>query len=120
MTCREEILDVLKALNKNEFSTAEVIELMEASGSRYSPWTIRTHIGSLCRVGAHLHHSTHYEDFERVGRGVYRLRFSAATTPAGFSNWYVKPADSGSPARPTESPGMMSQPATRPVRARGS
>ncbi len=91
MTCRQEILAVLKERGSPEFTMSEVIDLMAAAGSRYSPWTIRTHIASLCRVGAHVHHSTHYDDFERVGRGVYRLRFPISTVEDGFSGWYMKP-----------------------------
>ena len=87
MTCREEILEAVKGLDKPSFTAAEIVELMEAAGSRYSRWTIRTHIGSLCRVGAQLHHTAHYDDFERIGRGVYRLR---SPVQAGFKDWYVK------------------------------
>ena len=86
MTYREQILEVVKVLEKPDFTAREVIQLMEAAGSRYSRWTIRTHIASLCRAGASVHHSAHYDDFERVGRGLYRLR----PKEAGFRGWYIK------------------------------
>jgi hypothetical protein len=76
MTCRDEILEALKFEGLVEFTPADVIGLLRARGSAYSPRTIRTHVVSRCCVNAPANHAVRYRDFERVQAGVYRLRES--------------------------------------------
>ena len=76
--CREELLEIITALvkekGKNEFTLTEAVEAMANNHSVYSENTIRTHISSRCCVNAPKHHETTYDDYERVGRGVYRIK----------------------------------------------
>jgi hypothetical protein len=77
-TCREEILRAAQALTlrsgRPEFSLARVIEEMHRRGTRYADSTIRTHVSSRMCAGAPGHHGVVYNDLERVGRGLYRVR----------------------------------------------
>lgn len=76
--CREELLEVITALvnekGVNEFTMIEAVEAMANYHSAYSENTIRTHISSRCCANAPKHHATAYDDYERVGRGVYRIK----------------------------------------------
>lgn len=75
-TCREEILTAVKAIVAADgtFSLAGVVAAMSARKSRYGERTVRTHVSSLMRADSPDHHACTYDDFVRVGRGVYRLR----------------------------------------------
>lgn len=76
--CREELLEIITALvkekGKNEFTLTEAVEAMANNHSVYSENTIKTHISSRCCANAPKHHKTAYDDFERIGRGVYRIK----------------------------------------------
>ena len=78
MTCREEILSFVHRLvsrkGQNIFSLKEVVDGMRASGTQYKESTIRTHITSRMCANAPDHHAVTYKDFQRVGKGIYRLR----------------------------------------------
>ncbi|GGJ05309.1 hypothetical protein GCM10008022_12950 [Paenibacillus hunanensis] len=39
----------------------------------YNESTIRTHIRSRCCVNANANHAVTYNDYERIGYGMYRL-----------------------------------------------
>ncbi len=76
MTCRDEILDAVVALERRHgrdtFSPAEVVAEVLARGSQHPESTIRTHIVSAMCVNAPPNHAVRYPDLERVGRGQYR------------------------------------------------
>ncbi|HEX7303810.1 DUF7669 domain-containing protein [Lentzea sp.] len=74
---RQEILDAARAVltrsGATTFTLAEVLTEMARRDTRYKEQTIRTMVTShLCR-NAPDHAATTYDDFERVGRGVYRF-----------------------------------------------
>lgn len=56
---------------------------MRHNGTPYTDSTIRTHIVSKMCMDAPDHHAVVYQDLERVGRGLYRLRGSGAAETAG-------------------------------------
>jgi hypothetical protein len=76
-TCRDEILSVVRHIiqvkGSNEFKVSEVIENMRKQKATYSESTIRTHIVSKCCVNAPRHHAIVFNDFERIGRGLYKF-----------------------------------------------
>lgn len=74
-TCREEVLSVVASLvgPRNDFTLTQVIDEMKRRGTRYAEGTVRTHVTSFMCVNAPASHSTTYGDFERLGRGHYRL-----------------------------------------------
>lgn len=75
-TCRDELLKAATAVfhlsGESNFTLAEILEEMHRRGSRYADSTIRTHVTSKMCANAPVHHANHTDDFERVGRGVYR------------------------------------------------
>lgn len=84
MGCRSEIhsaVDHLLSNTKTFFTIDEVLDLMAARGTVYSPSTIRTQISSALCVNAPKNHLTRYPDFERIGPGMYR-RASHAVLPS--------------------------------------
>jgi len=50
-----------------------VIENMRNQKATYSESTIRTHIVSKCCVNAPRHHAVVFNDFERIGRRLYKF-----------------------------------------------
>lgn len=78
MTCRDEILnsvrEIIKAKGKNEFTAAEVIRAMQTKGTKFEASTIRTHISSKLCADAPDNHGKTYNDFERVGHGLYKRK----------------------------------------------
>ena len=76
-TCREEVLTVVRTIvgNKgvNEFTINDIVESMRREGTSFKESTIRTHITSKCCVNAPSHHAIVYNDFERIGKGLYKL-----------------------------------------------
>lgn len=74
---RDEILaavrEIVKRKGRNEFEVAEVVEYMLSKNPNLNVSTIRTHVTSRCCVNAAANHAVTYSDFERIGRGVYRL-----------------------------------------------
>lgn len=78
LPCREQLLIIVKQITnhkgKNEFTIKELLDTMNKSGSIFKESTIRTHITSRCcaNVTKH-HHQTHYDDYIRIGRGIYAL-----------------------------------------------
>lgn len=78
MTCREEILDAVHALlrrtSRDDFTLQQLLQEMRRRGSSYSESTIRTHVTSRMCANAPDHHAVVFDDLERMGRGVYRLR----------------------------------------------
>lgn len=76
-TAREEILSVVKSITKEReekhFSLSEVLEFMKSKNTRYKESTIRTHVTSRCCSNASNHHATVFNDYERIGKGLYRL-----------------------------------------------
>ncbi|AIF45693.1 hypothetical protein [Virgibacillus sp. SK37] len=76
-SCRDEMLQVVKQLvktkGKNEFSAQEVLDEMRSAGTSYKESTIRTHLTSKCCVGTKQHHQTVYDDYARIGHGLYAL-----------------------------------------------
>ncbi len=73
--CRQAVLlaarEVVRDKGCEEFTVREIID--QLAGSDFSENTIRTHVTSRCCRNAPDNHSSTYEDFERVGRGLYKL-----------------------------------------------
>jgi len=78
VNCREELLATVIALVKekgvNEFTVVEVVESMQKNNTIYKESTIRTHITSRCCFNAPKHHASIYDDYERINKGVYRIK----------------------------------------------
>ncbi|MGK7379113.1 DUF7669 domain-containing protein [Planococcus sp. 1R117A] len=55
------------------FKFEEVIILMKSRETTYKESTIRTHITSRCCANSPNHHGSVYNDYERIGKGLYRL-----------------------------------------------
>lgn len=81
-TCRDEILQAIRALTSrsrsDSFTIQQVIDEMSARGTTYSENTIRTHVASRMCQDAPDNHAVVYDDLERIGRGEYRLTRRAA------------------------------------------
>lgn len=79
MSCRDEILDcaryIVRQKGHNRFAVLEVVNCMRARGTDYAESTIRTHVVSRMCANAPAHHAVTFDDLERVGRGVYRLKY---------------------------------------------
>lgn len=77
MTCRDEVLAcaeaVVRRTGTNRFTIGDILDCMRARETQYKDSTIRTHVTSLMCINAPQHHEMKYRDFERVGRGLYRL-----------------------------------------------
>jgi hypothetical protein len=67
------VREIVKRKGKNEFGVGEVVDLMLSKNPNLNTSTIRTHITSRCCVNAAPNHTVTYNDFERIGRGVYRI-----------------------------------------------
>ena len=78
MTAREETLAALPGLKarlgRDTFTPVEMIDELQRRGSQLAPTTIRTHVVSRMCADAPDHHARVFEAFDRVGRGLYRLR----------------------------------------------
>jgi hypothetical protein len=78
MTCRDEIIETFEGLSRRHgrdtFSPSEIVREMRQDGSRYRESTIRTHVVSRMCANAPDHHAVVYDDLERVGPGMYKLR----------------------------------------------
>ena len=77
-TCRLEILECVKGIiertGKNEFTLADIIRSMHASGTTYKTITIELHVTSkMCLSGPAIHNKR-YDDFEQAGPQSYRLK----------------------------------------------
>lgn len=76
-TARDEILAAVKSIvserETKQFSVGEVLEYMKNDGTSYKESTIKTHITSKCCSNAPNHHTSVFNDYERIGKGVYRL-----------------------------------------------
>lgn len=74
---RDEILAavhvIVKRKGRNEFEVKEVVNHMLNKYPTLNESTIRTHITSRCCVNANANHAVTYNDYERIGHGVYRL-----------------------------------------------
>lgn len=76
-TCRELILGAVKEIinekGKNEFKVDEILKYFAKNKNVYSASTISTHIASKCCKNAPPNHAKHYDDFERIEPGTYKL-----------------------------------------------
>ncbi|MFJ5770990.1 hypothetical protein [Psychrobacillus sp. NPDC093180] len=76
-SARDEIIEVVKFITKERevksFTVREVLNVMRNRETNYKDSTIRTHIISKCCANAPKHHGTVSNDFERIGRGIYRI-----------------------------------------------
>lgn len=76
-TARDEILSAVKFITQERedkrFELAEVLSLMKSRQTIYKDSTIRTHVTSRCCVNAPNHHVSVFNDYERIGKGLYRL-----------------------------------------------
>lgn len=80
VACRDDIIAAFEHLSvqhgRDIFSPAEIAREMRTQGTIFEDSTIRTHVVSRMCIDAPDHHSTVYDDLERVGRGIYRPRRS--------------------------------------------
>lgn len=76
-TARDEILSAVKVITQERqaksFKLEEVLILMKSQETTYKESTIRTHITSRCCANSPNHHGSVYNDYERIGKGLYRL-----------------------------------------------
>lgn len=82
MTCRQEILAAMRRLKHrtgcDAFRLVEILREVQVATSSYAESTIRTHVCShMCRQ-ASVNAAVVYDDLDRVGRGVYRLKAGPA------------------------------------------
>ena len=77
MTCRHEVLECAREIvdesGVNEFTPKEIVSRMKSKGTAFKESTIRTHVVSRMCANAPQHHAVKYEDFERIGHGVYKM-----------------------------------------------
>ena len=77
MACHHDALsaarEIVAAKGENEFTSGEVIRLLQEWGTQYAENTIRTHVVSRCCVNAPAHHAVRYPYFERIDKGLYRV-----------------------------------------------
>ena len=75
-TCRDAVVAAAKIVtrdkNVNEFTAQEIIDCLLTDGTRYSANTIRHHVIYRCCTNS-INDLNSHRDFERVGRGRYRL-----------------------------------------------
>ena len=76
-SCRDELLETVRYIVRkkgvNQFTIDEVIRVMQDNNTAYAENTIRTHICSRCCVNASANHMVRYDDYERIGQGLYKL-----------------------------------------------
>jgi hypothetical protein len=76
-TARDEILsavkNILRERENNNFHVTEILHYMKSNNTSYKESTIRTHITSRCCANSPNHHGSVFNDFERIGKGMYRL-----------------------------------------------
>ncbi|WP_157101618.1 DUF7669 domain-containing protein [Planococcus plakortidis] len=76
-TAREEILTAVKSITEEReekhFHLSEVLQYMKNSEISYKESTIRTHVTSRCCSNSPDHHGSIFNDYERIGKGLYRL-----------------------------------------------
>lgn len=76
-TAREQILAAIDGITTgpaDSFTVSEILAELRSSGTDLAESTIRTHVTSRMCGDSPDNHGTTYDDLERVGRGVYRLR----------------------------------------------
>ncbi|GHF54205.1 hypothetical protein HNQ07_003572 [Deinococcus metalli] len=78
MTCRDDILEVIRELVQGRtdqtFGAADVVAGMKARGHQYKELSIRTYVTSTLCAPAPDPTGRRTQDLERVTRGRYRLR----------------------------------------------
>jgi len=83
-SCRNEILAAVQSIlarnGGDTFTLGQVLREMGKRGADFREGTIRTHVTSRMCASSPDHHAKVYDDFERVGWGVYRMRQG---TPGG-------------------------------------
>lgn len=67
------VREIVKRKNLNQFEVGEIVDFMLSKDQNLNASTIRTHITSRCCVNAAPNHAVTYNDYERIGRGLYRL-----------------------------------------------
>ncbi|QYR21133.1 hypothetical protein KZ483_26065 [Paenibacillus sp. sptzw28] len=67
------VREIVKCKGNNEFEIGEVVDYMLSKNPNLNVSTIRTHVTSRCCVNATANHAVTYNDYERIGRGTYRL-----------------------------------------------
>lgn len=76
-TAREEILIAVKSITQEreekQFHISEVLQYMKSSETGYKESTILTHVISRCCSNSPNNHGSVFNDYERIGRGLYRL-----------------------------------------------
>lgn len=76
-SAREEILTAVKSITQEReekhFHLSEVLQFMKSHGTSYKESTIRTHVTSRCCSNSPNHHGSVFNDYERIGKGLYRL-----------------------------------------------
>lgn len=79
-TAREQILAAIEHISLgpgDTFTVSDVLRELKTRGTDLKESTIQTHIRSRMCDNSPDNHGTTYDDLERVGRGLYRLRTRA-------------------------------------------
>lgn len=79
-TAREQILAAIEHISLgpgDTFTVSDVLRELKTRGTDLKESTIQTHIRSRMCGNSPDNHGTTYDDLERVGRGLYRLRTRA-------------------------------------------
>ena len=75
--CREELLAVLTEFVKekgvNEFTRPEALAAMRRAGTKYKQGSISAHISYRCCANVPRYYKPMYDDYEKLGNGVYRI-----------------------------------------------
>ncbi|SMB83099.1 DUF7669 domain-containing protein [Deinococcus hopiensis] len=77
MGCRSQVLQAARTLARQSldktFKRTDLLEMMRAQGTHFSPQAIRTHVtATMCRISARSA-NVRYPDLDRVRPGRYRI-----------------------------------------------
>lgn len=76
-TARDEILSAVKFITQEReeksFELAEVLCYMKNHQTIYKESTASTHVTSKCCANSPNRHGSVFNDYERIGKGLYRL-----------------------------------------------
>lgn len=96
MTCRDEVIDAMVRLEKRHgksvFQLGLIVKEVLSYTSQYEESTIRTHITAHMCAQAPINAAVVTDDLDRVGRGLYKLRYGKPKAKSKFfCNRCLKP-----------------------------
>ena len=78
MTCRDEVIEAMVRLERRHgkvvFQLSEILKEVLTKTDQYKESTIRTHISAHMCAQAPVNAAVVYDDLDRVGWGLYKLR----------------------------------------------